>query len=234
MAVEWSLLGPPPDLPGAVRHGFEYGRAMRQRAKQESAFSALAADPTNRSALADLASTGPEGMRTAWAFEDRAREQEGAALAELERHRENIIKGARIVREINPRDDASWQQVLTMAAQLGIPLDGVPTKYDPTYANNLVKVADTFAPSSAAERKLVQTDGVFFDQRTGEPVFESPYPKIVSGPGGIYAQPRIGIGRGGQGAAPQGRVIEGELPPGWTVIEEDEGGPSPRGSGTFP
>jgi len=160
------------------------------------------------------------------------RQQDEDALAQLERHRDSIIKGARIVREINPQDEAGWQRARAMAAQLGIPLDEVPATFDPAYVQNLVKVADTFAPRADAEEDLVVIDGVAINKRTGQPMFESPYSKIVSGPGGIYEQPRIGIGRGGQGAPPPGRVVQGELPPGWTVID-DEGGAAPA-TGTDP
>lgn len=74
MPLDWSLLGPVPDIPGAVRQGFEYGRANRKRQQQESAFGELAQNPDDPSAIAALAATGPEGMRAAWAFQDRGRE----------------------------------------------------------------------------------------------------------------------------------------------------------------
>jgi hypothetical protein len=48
----------------------------------------------------------------------------------------------------------------------------------------------------------VEIDGVVFNKRTGEPLFESPYSKIVPGSeGSFYEQPRMGLGRrgGGQG-----------------------------------
>lgn len=59
MAIDWSLLGPPVDIGGAVTQGFERGRAMRQRAVKEKAFHDLAMDPNNPSAFADLASIDP-------------------------------------------------------------------------------------------------------------------------------------------------------------------------------
>lgn len=85
MAVEWGLLGPLPDIPGAVRQGMEYGRAQRLRQKQDSAFSSLAADPTNPSALAALVSTGQQGMQAAWALQDRAKAEHARQL------RQNIL-----------------------------------------------------------------------------------------------------------------------------------------------
>lgn len=44
----------------------------------------------------------------------------------------------------------------------------------------------------------VEIDGVVFDKRTGQPLFESPYSKIIAGSeGSFFEQPRLGIGRGG-------------------------------------
>jgi hypothetical protein len=54
-----------------------------------------------------------------------------------------------------------------------------------------------------SKRETVEIDGVVFDKNTGEPLFESPYDKIVPGAeGSFYTQRRLGIGkRGGQGAS---------------------------------
>lgn len=71
-SINWGLLGPPVDIAGSVRAGFETGRALRLRADRERAIAALADDPSNTSALSALAAIDPE---TAWKFEDRARGQ---------------------------------------------------------------------------------------------------------------------------------------------------------------
>lgn len=47
----------------------------------------------------------------------------------------------------------------------------------------------------AQDPELVVIDGVAFDKRTGQPKFESPYPRIIAGPdGSFYERPRIGFG----------------------------------------
>lgn len=52
------------------------------------------------------------------------------------------------------------------------------------------------------KQETVEIDGVVFDKRTGQPLFESPYSRIIPGAeGSFYEQPRQGIGRGR--AAPQ-------------------------------
>jgi len=116
-------------------------------------------------------------------------------------------------------------------AARGIPAD-VIAEYDPSDAN---LQADIALGKKAGARDIVVIDGVAMDKATGEALFESPYPRVVSGAGGIHVQDRIGIGRGGAGAAPAGRVVQGTLPAGWEVIDDDEGGAAPAmGTGTFP
>lgn len=59
MAIDWSLLGPPVDMYGAVNRGFERGRDIRQRGIKEKAFRDIAADPDNPSAFAELMAVDP-------------------------------------------------------------------------------------------------------------------------------------------------------------------------------
>lgn len=73
------------------------------------------------------------------------------------------------------------------------------------------------AQGPAGAPDLTVIDGIAYDSRTGEPMFESPYPKVYEGPqGAIRTQPRIGLGhRPTQMAsptqpsptAPQGQVV---------------------------
>jgi hypothetical protein len=47
-----------------------------------------------------------------------------------------------------------------------------------------------------AARKIREIDGVAFDENTGQPLFESPYSKVIPGTeGSFFEQPRIGFGR---------------------------------------
>jgi hypothetical protein len=50
----------------------------------------------------------------------------------------------------------------------------------------------------------VEIDGVVFDKRSGQPLFESPYNRVIPGQDGeFFEQPRIGIGRSGGGQRQQ-------------------------------
>lgn len=93
------------------------------------------------------------------------------------------------------------------------------------------KYIEREALGDPAAEKLTVIDGVAFNSQ-GQPVFESPYDRIIPGPdGSFYRVPRVGFGRGGQGAQPQGEVVNGELPPGWSY--EDEGDASGNAGGGF-
>lgn len=59
MPVNWDLLGPPPDIGGAIRQGFEYGRGAVRRAKQESAFARYAKSPNDPEAVAGVGAFDP-------------------------------------------------------------------------------------------------------------------------------------------------------------------------------
>ena len=52
-----------------------------------------------------------------------------------------------------------------------------------------------------------ELDGIVYDKKTGQPLYQSPYPRIVPGQNGsFYVQPRVGniptLGSGGTGPAP--------------------------------
>lgn len=79
----------------------------------------------------------------------------------------------------NPEDMSKWM---------------IGAKADPDAALGLRKTLKEI--NAPAKRETVEIDGVVFDKNTGEPLFESPYNRIISGPNGEFLeQPRIGIGR---------------------------------------
>lgn len=100
--------------------------------------------------------------------------------------------------------------------------------------------------------KKREIDGVVFDDATGQPLYESPYDKIISGPDGSFnVQERYGFGRGGGmpqfGGAPTGGALPRvntpdearRLAPGTRFIDADgktrmvPGGGASNGTGVF-
>lgn len=143
--VNWAL-GLQQSNPGqAFAQAFQQGMQDNRQNTARNAMAALVQDPTNQRALAALAKADPQ---VAMQFQHQQAQQ---TMTGLDQHRENIVKGAQIIRQINPKDDASWRQALSIAHQAGIDLTGVPTNYDPQYANGLVSLADAFAPQKEAQ-----------------------------------------------------------------------------------
>lgn len=172
-----------------------------------------------------------QGMQMQEHQEDRQFQRDGREAeqrkAQLAEAREKLTMTVKLMEGASPED---WGQRLQAAQQMGLDTANVPPQFDQQWLQQSSHQARVLI--GKIDEELVVIDGVAFGKQSGQPKFESPYNRVISGPGGIYEQPRIGIGRGGQGQAPQGRVVDGGgLPQGW-VIEED-GGPSPDGSGGF-
>lgn len=72
--LNFSLLGQPVDIGGAIATGYQHGRQMRQQAQQDSAFAMLARDPNSAEGRALLTASGrPDLARQfrTWGIEDR-------------------------------------------------------------------------------------------------------------------------------------------------------------------
>lgn len=148
--ANWNILMggvQPHQVAAGVAQGFQIGQEQRRQRDLQDAMRQYATKPDDRNALLGVSQIDPElGIRLGAQQEQRRGQQQKAQLAELERHRDNIVAGARIIRQINPQDEASWQQTRALAAQAGIALDEVPASFDPQYVQNLVKLADALSP----------------------------------------------------------------------------------------
>jgi hypothetical protein len=140
VAVNWALGLQQGNAGDAFAQSFQQGQVNNRQSMARSAMAALVANPTNQRALQALASVDPQAAQQ---FQAQHQQQTQALL---EQHRDNIVKGAQLIRQMQPKDDASWQQVLNMAHQAGIDTSEVPPHFDPQYVQGVVQLADTFAP----------------------------------------------------------------------------------------
>jgi hypothetical protein len=126
----------------AFLQAYEGGRERRRESETQNALAKYAQNPDDPEALQGVIRNNPQlGMQ----LQERRQQQ---AMRGLEAHREKIVMGAKIVRQIQPKDDAGWQQVLQMAQQVGIDLADVPQQFDPQYVQGLISVADALDPQS--------------------------------------------------------------------------------------
>lgn len=142
--VNWAL-GAPVDVAGMVAQGFEQGQKRRRENKIRAAMAELARNPDNPKAFEMLAAEAPE---QAMQIRQQRIEQ---AKASLGQYREGIDAGAKIIREVNPQDQAGWDRALGIAAQRGINIDQlrIPRVWDETtkkYAAEMVTMANVFNP----------------------------------------------------------------------------------------
>lgn len=203
------------DYAGNVQNAFDQGRRRRQEMETQRALQALGVNPQDPQALQALNRFNPT------AAQDFKAKQESAAKARME-----VI--GRAAKEA--RTPEAWDQIATHLSQNGFPEAAqFVGKFSPALRSAFM--AQGGVSDDKPQDNIVVIDGVAFDKTTGQPLFESPYPKVVSGPGGIYVQDRVGYGRQPGQAVPQGRAVDGVLPPGWKF--EDEGDASGNAGGGF-
>lgn len=170
--IDWSLFAQPADIGGHFKQGYETAKAAREKAYQGSVMSALAQNPNDTGAISALAQVNPEGAMQYQDYQSkRQMTHQKAQTDQLEMHRENIVKGAQIIRQVAPKDQAGWDQALSVAQQAGIDLTHVPRQYDPQYTQGMVQLADTFEPvkpEASNNQFLINDNGVYVgDRRAG-------------------------------------------------------------------
>lgn len=145
MAVNWAL-GLMQSNPGATAvQAFQQGMEQNRANTARNAMGALAQDPNNAKALAALAKADPQA---AMQFQQQRAE---AAKAQLAQHQDSILKGAEIIRQFQPKDQASYTQALMAAQQAGIDISQVPQQFDPAYVDGVVKIADALHPQAGQQ-----------------------------------------------------------------------------------
>jgi hypothetical protein len=143
--IQWNLLQPV-DVGGRVQQGYQ--NALMQREHQQE----LAVQQEERQRATGLrnALSGSLNPQTGAIDFDAARRAyigagdfQGANRDDTARrtqatqqrtlHDENIVRGSRVVQQMNPTDDASWQHTLVAARDAGVDITDVPTHFDPHY-----------------------------------------------------------------------------------------------------
>jgi hypothetical protein len=150
--VNWGL-GIPQTNPGAAfADAYRQGLQQHRQDAARQAMAALVQNPNDPKALAALAEVDPQ---TAMQF----RQQRIAeAKAHVGEHYDNVVKGAKIIRETNPQDQASWTRALALAQQAGVDTSQIPQVWNEEtkqYAAGVMHLADAFAPQASDNLKII-------------------------------------------------------------------------------
>ncbi len=243
--INWGLLQPV-DVGGNFQRGFEMGQQRIQKQQMKSALAAYSQDPTNPEAQNALASVSPEYAMQLGQYRMEAPQREAAQQEKIsERQRQNLIMGGKILRQIKPTDQASYDQARQMAAQVGVDISGVPEQFDPQYVSQIVQTADALDPPKSGEMPGIAKEVDYYrsigrhdlaEQRMESHAAGSPL-IMDMGDGRKAVYPRGGLGGGAPGPAPgaieDGFRFKGGNPADRSSWEPVNGGPTPQASGTF-
>jgi hypothetical protein len=163
--VNWGLGVPQQNPANAFMQAYQQGTQQRRQNQSRQAMAALVQNPNDPKALAALAQADPQA---AMQFRQQQLEQTKAQLAQ---HQESILKGAEIVRQLNPKDQRGWDQARALAAQAGIDISQVPPDFNPQYVQGLTALADAFKPQASDNTHFITPQpggGAYaYDPRTG-------------------------------------------------------------------
>jgi hypothetical protein len=219
-----------PDIGGRFMQSFQQGGQMRREQETQNALTQYALDPNNPEVMQGLAKYNPQ---MAIGLQERKRQE---AMRGLEAHRENIVTGAKIFRQLNVRDEATYQQARQMAAQLGMDLTQVPPNYDPKYVQGVVSIADAMDPRKEAQDRYVplQPGGSLArigpDGRAEIAIMQNDGSKPIGAP----------VQQAGQMPQVSDEASYAAVPPGAQYVGPDgqvrvkQGGQTPQASGGFP
>lgn len=209
--VRWDMLAQYPNPGQAFSQAFQEGQKQAEERRAREAIAALVGNPQDPKALETAARYDPKLVI------DLRQQQAEASIKQVEQYRDQIKIGAQLVRQIQPKDQAGWEQVLNAARQYRIDPDqlGVPRQFDPSYVQSLVGLADALDPQKQSQGQLVPfTEGGGVARLTPDGRLE------------VLVQPNPG------GFTPGSPVQSGNVPPpppGFVI----DGGPTPPASGGF-
>ncbi len=239
--VNWALGLQGSDPGQAFANAFHAGQQQKQQEAQRQALAALAMNPNDPNAQAAAAQFDPHAVMQA---RTQGQEQQQALI---EHHRDNVIKGAQLIRQLNPQDDATWQQALAIAQQAGIDTSEVPPHFDPQYVQGITALADTFAPARQEGQPNIAKEVAYYRSIGRDDLAQqllqnhaNPMVPINNGDGTItLARPPMMAGNAPtQGGPPVGTIEDGYRfkggNPGDPSSWEPVGGAGGNASGGFP
>jgi hypothetical protein len=192
MAINWSLLQQP-DIIGNALNAFEQGKEMRRADSGRNAMASLAQNPNDQAAFGQLAQSDPA---TAIQF----RQHQGRAATQAQETKNAQLQ--QMGRLLNhATDEASYQQALAAAKQIGIPVDGAPPAFDPNWINQQKTILQAFEKDGGQQISGLARELTDAGYKPGTPEFQQAMATALRGK---YAP---------QYTDQQGNLRQSQLPP---------------------
>jgi hypothetical protein len=147
--VNWALGLQQGNAGDAFAQAFQQGQVNNRQNAARNAMAALVQNPNNQQALQALAQADPGAAQQ---FQSQRLE---AFKMQAAQHQENILKGAEILRQLQPKDQAGWDHARAVAQQAGVDISEVPAQFDPQYAQGLVAIADAWHPQTGQNGRII-------------------------------------------------------------------------------
>lgn len=246
VTVDWSILNGAPDVGEQFRKGLQWGRDYRRQGAQDNALAALAQNPNDEQAMAQMAGINPE---VAWKMQDRQREQRQYEAEEPARKLEIARKVTDFaVQQLSTvRDQATYdiakQRYNQTLQQYGLPPQELPPTYSPETVRDLQmqvlstkEQLDLQSKGNESLQFLTPQDGGVYvgNKRTG-----AISPGILPNPGDKQPGAPVEPIAGGRPLVKDAQSYDA-IPPGQEYTTPDgtirvkPGGQTSRASGRFP
>lgn len=160
----------------ALLQGMQVGEAMRQRKEQREREMALddayrgvyQGDPNAVNALAQIAPRQAIQLRS---------QQEDAQAQQADKQRAQLAKVADLLD--NSTDEASYQRNLSVARQLGLPVDSAPPNFDPNFVATQSAIARAVLGNDP-ELPLIGQEVMLRGYKPGTPEFQAEIGRILT------------------------------------------------------
>jgi hypothetical protein len=149
MAIDWSMARQPNVL-GMMLQGYEQGQELKKQERSRAALGQIMGTPTmgepSMGQSQPMASSGaqfndlmPDDMRTAMAFQGQQQQQQAA---QAKAQQDQLIQMGRLLN--NATDEATYQQSIAAARQIGIDTSRAPANFDPNWVGQQKTILSAF------------------------------------------------------------------------------------------
>lgn len=251
--INWGL-AVPPNTAQSVVDGFSKGYQMAKEHKVNNALAQFATNPDDPNAVNALTRVDPRlGMQARQQQATQAAARRTAENDAREQRQQHFLQVGKLLEGVT--DEATYQQRLATARQMGMKVDGAPPAYDPNWVNETRAVAHVFTKDGGQTISGIARELEDAGYKQGTPEFQQAMKGVIQNKyasdyvdeeGNTRRRSALQLGGGPQAAPPVGAPVRVQsideakrLPPGTRFLDPNgvertvPGGPTQPASGTF-